>query len=401
MKMTVLVLTYRRPQDLKRCLKALQQQNCAADEVLAIVRDIDHETHAFLKAFNPMTLPLRTVTLNAPGVIAAINAGFAAAAGETIAITDDDAAPHPDWLERIKVNFQADERLGGVGGRDYVYLDTQLVAGAEPIVGKLQWFGRMVGNHHLGIGSACEVDLLKGVNMSFRKSAIAGLRCDERLKGSGAHQAERAHTCVNGVPEEFIGLPYEPTPLNENTVIRIAQLSNYISRKGIYYGVPALNQILARYPQVMVSLIGTRCSEAEVYADFNPAVREQVKVIPRYNHETLPALLQGHHIKLLPTLAEGFSVALVDAMACGLAPVTTATPGPMEIVQDGKNGIFVAPRDTEAIVQASERLISDRPYLEQLRRTAHATAQHYSWDRIARDNLALYEEALSQRRGSQ
>lgn len=87
MKMTVLVPTYRRPQDVERCLKALQQQNYAADEVLAIVRDTDKKTHAFLQAFNPMTLPLRAVTVTFPGVIVVINAaGFEAAAGEIIAI---------------------------------------------------------------------------------------------------------------------------------------------------------------------------------------------------------------------------------------------------------------------------------------------------------------------------
>jgi GT2 family glycosyltransferase len=209
MKMTVIVPTYRRPQDLERCLKALQQQTCAADEVLTIVRDTDYETHTFLKAFNPMTLPLRTVTVTTPGVIAAIDAGFAAAAGAMIAITDDDAAPHPDWLERIQVKFQSDPRIGGVGGRDYIYLGTQLVAGAEPIVGKLQWFGRMVGNHHLGIGSAREVDLLKGVNMSFRSSAIVGLRCDDRLKGSGAQVHFEVALCL-AVKERGWKLIYDP-----------------------------------------------------------------------------------------------------------------------------------------------------------------------------------------------
>ena len=91
-------------------------------------------------------------------------------------------------------------------------------------------------------------------------------------------------------------------------------------------------------------------------------------------------------------------MALVDAIACGLAPLTT--PGSMEIVRDGHNGILVPPRDSQAIEQALECLILDRPYLEQLRRNAYATAQHYSWERIARDNLAFYEEALSQRKYS-
>jgi glycosyltransferase involved in cell wall biosynthesis len=72
----------------------------------------------------------------------------------------------------------------------------------------------------------------------------------------------------------------------------------------------------------------------------------------------------------------------------------------MEIVSDGHNGILVPSRDSQAIEQALERLITDRPYLEKLRRNAYATAQKYSWHRIARDNLTLYEAALSHKRGT-
>ncbi|KAM3096677.1 glycosyltransferase family 4 protein [Phormidesmis sp. 146-35] len=204
---------------------------------------------------------------------------------------------------------------------------------------------------------------------------------------------ERAQISANGIPQEFIGLPYEPTPREPVDFIRIAQIGTYIPRKGIHYGTPALSQILLRYPQVMVSLLGTGVSEAQVHADFESKVRDRVKVIPHYNHEMLPALLQGHHIKFFPTLSEGFSLVLPEAMACGLAPITTKTPGPMEIVTDGVNGVLVQPRDSEAIVQALEELISDRDYLEQLRRNAYATAQNYSWQEIATTTLALYETA--------
>ncbi|MEG4352947.1 glycosyltransferase [Microcoleus sp. LAD1_D3] len=93
-------------------------------------------------------------------------------------------------------------------------------------------------------------------------------------------------------------------------------------------------------------------------------------------------------------------VALINSLACGLAPVTTSTPGPMEVVRNGDNGILVPPRDTLAIENAVERLITDRPYLENLRRNAYATAQKYSWHGNARDNLTLYEATLSQKRGS-
>jgi len=212
--------------------------------------------------------------------------------------------------------------------------------------------------------------------------------------------SERTRIVANGIPEGFLNLPFHPMPEAEDSAIYIAQVGNYIARKGVEYGAAALNAILARYPQVKVSFLGTGCSEAEVHAGFEPAIRARIRVIPRYSHEALPDLLRGHHIKLFPTLSEGFSLALTETMACGLVPVTTTTPGPMEIVRDGDNGILVPPRDSQAIEQALERLITDRPYLEKLRRNAYATAQKYSWHRIAGDNLTFYEAALSHKRGT-
>jgi glycosyltransferase involved in cell wall biosynthesis len=191
MFITVLVPTYARPDDLDRCLKALQQQIRLADEVLVVVQERDHKTHAFLQQFNPEALPLKPIIVDSPGQVFALNAGLDAAQGDIIAITDDDAAPHANWLERIEHHFQADPQLGGIGGRDWMYLNGELQEaaihpGASGIVGRLQWHGRTIGNHHLGVGSPQAVDWLKGANMSYRQTAIAGLRFDTRLKGAGA-----------------------------------------------------------------------------------------------------------------------------------------------------------------------------------------------------------------------
>ncbi|GBO52849.1 hypothetical protein APA_650 [Pseudanabaena sp. lw0831] len=186
MKISVIVPTYQRPLDLTRCLTALKQQIHLMDELWVIVRDTDRETWQFLETFDRGILPLHTATVTAVGVIAAMNIGLESATGDIVAFTDDDAAPHPDWLKRIEAYYLADEKVGGVGGRDWVYLGTKLEEACQPVVGKLQWFGRMTGNHHIGIGEGREVDMLKGVNMSFRRKAIADLRFDQRMRGSGA-----------------------------------------------------------------------------------------------------------------------------------------------------------------------------------------------------------------------
>ncbi len=183
---TVLIPTYCRPKDLARCLKALQRQTRPADEVLIVLREDDTETWKLLEALSPKLLPVQTVTVKVPGVVAALNAGLKAAQGDFIATTDDDAAPHSDWLMRIEGHFMSDDRIAGVGGRDWVYQGTELEDGVCKVVGRVQWFGRAIGNHHLGTGNAREVDLLKGVNMTYRKTAIEGLRFDDRMRGTGA-----------------------------------------------------------------------------------------------------------------------------------------------------------------------------------------------------------------------
>ncbi len=150
------------------------------------MRDTDAETWQFLDQYKAHNLPLHTVKVTQPGVVAALNAGLAAVEGDIISITDDDAAPHPDWLERIAAHFICDSRIGGVGGRDWIHHGSKLEDDSRPVVGQLQWFGRVIGNHHLGVGEPRQVDILKGVNMSFRTQAYGQLRFDERMRGTGA-----------------------------------------------------------------------------------------------------------------------------------------------------------------------------------------------------------------------
>ncbi len=207
---------------------------------------------------------------------------------------------------------------------------------------------------------------------------------------------DKVHTVANGIPDYLLNLPFEAIT-DENKTIRIAQVSTFIQRKGIKFSVPALNNILSRYPHVEMSFLGTVYSANEVYSNFNPDLRDRIKVIPCFSHETLPELLRDHHIKLFPPLSEGFGMALIEAMACGLAPVATATGGPLDIISDHHDGLLIPLRDSQAIEQALEKLINDCAELNKLRQNAHNTAQKYSWQSIAKRNISLYEQALKRK----
>lgn len=188
MTVSVVVPTYRRPADLKRCLAALRAQTRMPDEVLVIARPEDDATarRLVIELKSANRFVLRVIDTGAGGQVAALNRGLEAAEGDIIAITDDDAAPHPDWIERIARAFGEDERLGGLGGRDWVHEKGRVLDGSRHEVGVIRRTGRIVGNHHLGVGAVRPVRMLKGANMSYRRAAVAALRFDTRLRGAGA-----------------------------------------------------------------------------------------------------------------------------------------------------------------------------------------------------------------------
>ena len=186
MRLSVVVPTFQRPASLVHCLHGLACQARALDEILVVVRAGDAATHAVLRAASP---PVRSVEVATPGLLAAMRAGAQAAAGDVIAFTDDDAVARPDWAQRLEDHF-ADPVVGAVGGRDLIAAETH---GETGDVGRITGWGKLVGNQHLAVGSVRSVDVLKGVNMAFRRSALA---LPDHLRGRGSQVHSEIPMCA-------------------------------------------------------------------------------------------------------------------------------------------------------------------------------------------------------------
>lgn len=177
MKISVIIATYRRPEYLERCLKSLLAQTRLPDEVIIVTRTYDDITVSFLKRFlEEHTLPFQLVYVQVSlhPVFVAENKGLDVATADIVSFIDDDAEAYPDWLERIETYFQ-DQTVGGVGGPDIPVHNGQPVLQeitTGDAIGKMNWWGRMTGNHNKIPPSPLKVDLLKGCNMSLRRGLI-------------------------------------------------------------------------------------------------------------------------------------------------------------------------------------------------------------------------------------
>jgi glycosyltransferase involved in cell wall biosynthesis len=106
----------------------------------------------------------------------------------------------------------------------------------------------------------------------------------------------------------------------------------------------------------------------------------------------LPALYRQATATIAPSLYEGFGMTLLEAMACG-SPVAAAANGAYEEVA-GDAALFFAPREPAAIEQALLRLSGEPALRSQLGERGLQRARAWSWERTARNTLALYRRVL-------
>lgn len=90
-----------------------------------------------------------------------------------------------------------------------------------------------------------------------------------------------------------------------------------------------------------------------------PPLRGRVVLGDAVDHETMAEVYRSHDALVFPTrVPEGLPRAALEAMACGLAVVGTATGGGTELFQDGVNALLVPQDDEEALARRLWELVA-------------------------------------------
>lgn len=103
----------------------------------------------------------------------------------------------------------------------------------------------------------------------------------------------------------------------------------------------------------------------------------------------LAPIYSGAKLLVYPPFYEGFGLPPLEAMACGTPVVTSNNSSLPEVVGDA--GIMVDAKDTKALAEAIEKVISDPTLAAEMRSKGFIQAQKYSWETSAKKLLAIFE----------
>jgi glycosyltransferase involved in cell wall biosynthesis len=109
-------------------------------------------------------------------------------------------------------------------------------------------------------------------------------------------------------------------------------------------------------------------------------------------------LLGAAHVFLLPSRDEGLPMALLEAMARGLAPVTTPVGSIAEVVSDGISGLVVRPGAPRDIADALTALVTDEALRARLGNAARERAADFGLPRWYESLARLWRDLARQDR---
>ena len=132
--------------------------------------------------------------------------------------------------------------------------------------------------------------------------------------------------------------------------------------------------------------------ERTVRAAREAGVEDDVVFVGRAKGDELAAYYSGAECLVLPSLYEGFGLPPVEAMACGCPVIVSNVTSLPEVVGDA--ALLVDPTDDRALAGAMRAVLDDATLRADLRARGFARAAGFTWERVARETLAVYERVL-------
>ncbi len=115
-----------------------------------------------------------------------------------------------------------------------------------------------------------------------------------------------------------------------------------------------------------------------------------VEFVGSVTNEAVLQYMAKADIFCMPSLSEGMPIALLEALASGLPVVASRAGGIPDVIEDGKHGFLVPPKNVNQLAQGLQQLIDDDALRQTMSQYNKEAAKKYSWDVIVEQLISIY-----------
>jgi glycosyltransferase involved in cell wall biosynthesis len=282
----------------------------------------------------------------------------------------------PDFIPPFRAAFR---RVITVHDLNFLYYPQFLTAESRRYYNDQIERAVTVADHILADSHATKLDLIKLLNVPADKVSAVWLAPDRFFGPIVAEEVAAARARLQ-LPERFVLFAgtLEPRKNVAGLLRAYRQWRDRGSR------LPAL---------LLAGSRGWLFDETQALID-QLSLRQNVRWIDSPPAVDLVALYNAASALVLPSYYEGFGLTVLEAMACG-TPTIISDRGSLPEIAGGAS-LVVDPDNTDELAEALARVIADEPLRRDLIERGFARVKDFSWDRCARETLAVYHQVLKQ-----
>jgi len=167
-------------------------------------------------------------------------------------------------------------------------------------------------------------------------------------------------------------------------------------RKGAQYLVDAAPQILSKYPDAKIRIVGLGEQKASLEKRVeNLKITHAVEFLGKVSASQLRELYSQTDVFVQPSLYEPFGITILEAMSFSKPVIASCVGGIPEIINQGVDGLLVEPGNVLQLGGSILSLFSDSSIRRKYGRNAYEKVRtEFTWAKVARRTLKLYEDLL-------
>jgi glycosyltransferase involved in cell wall biosynthesis len=282
------------------------------------------------------------------------------------------------------------------------------VVAADPYVGAAAWLGRALSGRRPRLivevhGDPRTFTRLYGSSARKTLSPVADAVARWSLRRADATRALSGFTssiveAARGEPatasfptysdlSAFSTPPVEPVPA-ARSVVFVGALEPYKNVVGL---AAAWRQVAELLPDARLTIVG-KGSQQRVIDELVRELPRQVEHLAEVPPEGVVRAFDEARALVLPSWPEGLGRVVIEAFARGRGVVATAAGGIIDLVDDGEQGLLIPPGDTEALVGALRRILTEDGLAERLGAAAHE--RYAKWSSTPADFARAYRELV-------